>query len=27
VVVLNGRVVVEGGEHTGTLAGRVLRHG
>jgi len=25
-VILNGRVVVEGGEHTGTLAGRVLRH-
>lgn len=25
-VILNGRVVVDGGEHTGTLAGRVLRH-
>jgi N-acyl-D-amino-acid deacylase len=25
LVVLNGRVVVEGGRHTGTLAGRVLR--
>jgi N-acyl-D-amino-acid deacylase len=24
-VILNGRVVVDGGEHTGTLAGRVLR--
>jgi N-acyl-D-amino-acid deacylase len=27
VVVLNGRVAVDGGEHTGALAGRVLRHG
>jgi N-acyl-D-amino-acid deacylase len=26
MVVLNGRVVVEGAQHTGTLAGRVLRH-
>jgi N-acyl-D-aspartate/D-glutamate deacylase len=26
-VILNGRVVVDGGEHTGTLAGRVLRRG
>lgn len=27
LVVLNGRIVVEGGQHTGALAGRVLRNG
>lgn len=26
VVILNGRIAVEGAQHTGTLAGRVLRH-
>ena len=25
-VLLNGRIAVEGGQHTGTIAGRVLRH-
>jgi N-acyl-D-amino-acid deacylase len=25
-VILNGRIAVDGGEHTGALAGRVLRH-
>ena len=26
-VLVNGRIVVEQGEHTGVLAGRALRHG